>query len=231
VKFTVDGGAIIANSNQAVRLDTTGAIAQQYPLSGAIELFALNLDPDGKTFWTADILTGQIWRVDIATGAVVTTFNNGGEVSGLQVVGEQLAAVPTTVNCAVFRTEVEIKTKVSKKKIENEAELEGICTLGPGGVAFNPANDAVSFTIGSFSTTIPKGSFKAKPTGGFAFEGAIGGVKVEASIGTSVLPNTFNFEFEADVADPTGGQNPVPVAITVGNNAGAGKSKVEFKKD
>ncbi|MEO6065794.1 MAG: hypothetical protein ABIP49_08470 [Lysobacterales bacterium] len=52
-------------------------------------LFALNLDPDGTSFWTAGGLSGNVYRVDIASGAVLTTFNSGpGGVAGLAVYDE-----------------------------------------------------------------------------------------------------------------------------------------------
>ena len=52
-------------------------------------LFALNLDPDGNSFWTAGVDSGMVYRVDIESGAVLTAFNSGtGGVSGLAVHGE-----------------------------------------------------------------------------------------------------------------------------------------------
>jgi len=53
-------------------------------------LFALNLDPDGTSFWTAGALSGMVYRVDIASGAVLTAFASGasGGASGLAVYDE-----------------------------------------------------------------------------------------------------------------------------------------------
>jgi hypothetical protein len=67
---------------------------QTYQIPGTSLLFALNLDPDNKTFWTADYFGGGVFRVDIATGTIVKQFNANKftELSGLAVVGEITAA-------------------------------------------------------------------------------------------------------------------------------------------
>src|SRR2546430_13335428 len=45
---------------------------------GQSNLFALNLDPDAKSFWTADQITDTIFKLDIATGSVISSrFSSG----------------------------------------------------------------------------------------------------------------------------------------------------------
>ena len=52
-------------------------------------LFAMNLDPDNSSFWTAGMLSGKVYRVDIASGAVLGDFGTGpGGVSGLGIYDE-----------------------------------------------------------------------------------------------------------------------------------------------
>ena len=85
-----DGTILAADGSQVSRIDiATGTTIQTYH-PGGTELFALNLDPDGTTFWTGDIISGQIWRVNIATGALVTTFNSApsSQLAGLSIFGE-----------------------------------------------------------------------------------------------------------------------------------------------
>jgi hypothetical protein len=95
-RILADGGELVAcdSSKKVVRLNPNGVIIQTYQPGGS-ELFALSLDPDGTSFWTADLLSHQIWRIDIASGAVLTTFNTGGNplvLGGLAVVGELTAS-------------------------------------------------------------------------------------------------------------------------------------------
>jgi hypothetical protein len=49
----------------------------------------MNLDPDGTSFWTAGLLSGNVYHIDIASGAVLGSFNSGaGGVAGLLVYDE-----------------------------------------------------------------------------------------------------------------------------------------------
>jgi len=69
-------------------------------------MFALNLDPDGTSFWTAGYETGNIYRVDIATGAVLTTFNapHYESVAGLAIYNEPTVGCPTCTSTSTTTT-------------------------------------------------------------------------------------------------------------------------------
>jgi hypothetical protein len=95
-RILAGGEELVACQTEAVRLSLAGAVLKAYPAAeyGSSYFFAMNLDPDGKTFWTADISsgkpTGKITRIDIATGATVTSFeaNLSSFLTGIAVVGE-----------------------------------------------------------------------------------------------------------------------------------------------
>ena len=102
-----NGEVMVACANLVYRLDNTGAVMQTYPKSGFVTpgggtgepstLFALNLDPDGTSFWTAGYTTGNVYRIDISSGAQLTTFTAAPNVlstAGLAVFGELTAAAP-----------------------------------------------------------------------------------------------------------------------------------------
>jgi len=92
------GGVLIASTSVAVRLDSAGNQVQTYtPSIPAGLLFALNLDPDGTSFWTADYTSGNVFKFDIASGTELLTFNvpPNTSLSGLAVFGEVTAAQPT----------------------------------------------------------------------------------------------------------------------------------------
>ena len=61
--------------------------------------FAMNLDPDGTSFWTGGLLSGNIYRIDIDTGNQITTFNAGINtiLGGLAIVGEILVGGPPLI--------------------------------------------------------------------------------------------------------------------------------------
>jgi hypothetical protein len=88
---TFAGDVLVANSIDAVLLDASGDIIKTYTLPGAALDFALNLDPNGTDFWTGDGTDGNIWEVNIATGAIDNAWNTGTGPStlyGLAVYGE-----------------------------------------------------------------------------------------------------------------------------------------------
>ena len=69
------GGVLVADTETIERLDSTGADIQTYDAPGEDNWFALNLDPDGKSFWSADQTTGHVYRFDIATGSIISSFD------------------------------------------------------------------------------------------------------------------------------------------------------------
>src|SRR5258708_1323573 len=90
---------LVADTSAVHRLDKSGSVIQTYTLPGTFNdsnaLFALNLDPDLTSFWTAAITGGQVFRVDINSGAILASFtvppNNsapGEGLGGLAVFGE-----------------------------------------------------------------------------------------------------------------------------------------------
>jgi PEP-CTERM motif-containing protein len=96
-RILADGGELVAATSKVFKLDSNGNVVQTYTIPNTELLFALNLDPDGASFWTADYFGGEIFKVDIATGAIdlhfngFTTgpnFNTGGPLGGLAIFGE-----------------------------------------------------------------------------------------------------------------------------------------------
>lgn len=71
LRILADGSVLIADTVQIVRLDSSGQIIQTYSANGENCWFALNLDPDGTSFWSGDHCTGDIYRFDIGTGTIL----------------------------------------------------------------------------------------------------------------------------------------------------------------
>jgi hypothetical protein len=61
------GGVLVADTQTVVRLDGSGAVAQQYDAPGEDNWFALNLDPNGTSFWSGDFRTNNFYRFNIAS--------------------------------------------------------------------------------------------------------------------------------------------------------------------
>jgi hypothetical protein len=109
LRIRPNGEVLVAAWTRVLRLDPAGNIMQEYRLPGVgvvgtSILFALNLDPDGTSFWTAEQETGKTFKVDIATGDVLTQFTAPPEpnafpaVAGLAVFGELTSALPRSID-------------------------------------------------------------------------------------------------------------------------------------
>lgn len=100
LRLLTDGGVLAADSDNIVRLDATGSVVQEYDIDDENGWFALNLDPDGTSFWSADINDGSIHKFNIATGAVLDSVASGEAIFGLAVFGER------TQGCTTCGTDV-----------------------------------------------------------------------------------------------------------------------------
>jgi hypothetical protein len=88
-------GEVMAACQPVVRLNSSGGVIQSYPsLNG---MFALNLDPDGTSFWTGVTGGGDIFRAGIASGTTLKQFDSQSEqgLFGLAVFGELTVGNPT----------------------------------------------------------------------------------------------------------------------------------------
>jgi hypothetical protein len=108
-RILADGSHLVACASAVEHVNSSGVIINTYEPEPGEYLFALNLDPDGETFWTANYFNGNVYRINIASGAVVTTFSAAplnSVLGGLAVVGE--------VTCS------EAQLKLSPASAENE---------------------------------------------------------------------------------------------------------------
>lgn len=91
-----NGGELVAATSEVIQLDSSGGVVKTYTLPGTSLLFAINLDPNGTDFWTADYITHEVFEVNIATGAIDQQWNAGGvgPLGGLAVFGERTVSNP-----------------------------------------------------------------------------------------------------------------------------------------
>lgn len=91
-----DGGVLVSDSINVKRLDSAGNTIQTYDVVNNNNFFSLNLDSDGTSFWAGDFGTGDLFKFDMASGAVLQTISTGsGSLFGVTVFGEITAAIPT----------------------------------------------------------------------------------------------------------------------------------------
>jgi hypothetical protein len=88
------GQVLAANSLDIRRYNADGSVAQIYDVPGFDSWFALNMNPDNTTFWSADSVNSQAVKFDIKTGEVRAMISprKPGRVFGLSVFGEKTAS-------------------------------------------------------------------------------------------------------------------------------------------
>ena len=104
-----DGDVLVSDSNADILLDQNGNVLQTYTCASLPgcqgSLFAISLDPDGNSFWTGDSTSGDVWKVDIASGDVLQQINtHSGALFGLSVDDQIEVAAPAPPTTTVPST-------------------------------------------------------------------------------------------------------------------------------
>jgi hypothetical protein len=113
-------------------------------------------------------------------------------------------------------------------------DLNEFFTLGANSNGINPVTENVTLQIGTFSVTIPSGSFRQNHSGRFTFQGVINGLNLQVQI-TPLGNNIFTFKAEKFKSegigvDLTGLSNPVDVVLTIGNDSGSTAVTAQIRK-
>ncbi len=104
-------------------------------------------------------------------------------------------------------------------------DLNASFNLGGNSDKINPLAENVSLQVGTYSVTIPAGSFhqlnSGSKKGTYVFSGVVNGVTLSLQIAPpSVTGNGWGFKASGTPVDLTGLSNPVTVVITIGNDSG-----------
>ncbi len=171
LRLRPNGEVIVACASEAVRLDSSGTVLQTYPITGSGTLFAMNLDPDNTTFWTGDIATGEVSRVDIATGNVLTQFNSSPSslLAGLSIVGEIIVNQPSLV-----------LTPSTGTANTGTAHTVTATIMNPGG---SISGQTVHFTVTGANSATGTGTTNASGQATFTYTGT--------NVGTDTITGTF----------------------------------------
>jgi len=125
------------------------------------------------------------------------------------------AAQSAMVPFSAFTPPVEIQ--FGPMANDDEFELEGAFVLGAGSDGISPPTEAVSLQIGTYSMTIPAGSFQQAGQGSYMY---MTGNTLEVEI-TQLPGGVFEFQMEGQGLELTGTVNPVPVTLMIGNDGGS----------
>ena len=151
LRIRTNGEVIVAATSVLERYNAGGMLIQTYAFPGSLA-FAMNLDPDGTHFWTADIFTGMVYKYDIATGAIVLSFPSAplSTAAGLTVFGERTVAVSPTPTPVVSATPTATATATPRPR-----PVTITVKTNPAGLSYSV--DGVIYTIAK-SFSWPAGS-------------------------------------------------------------------------
>jgi hypothetical protein len=116
---------------------------------------------------------------------------------------------------------VPFATSFAKLEIAKRGFVLGeLFTLGAISNGINPLTQNLALQIGTFSVTIPPGSFKEIALRIFVFHGVINGVDLSVQI-VALGNNIFALATESKGVNLTGLTNPVTVVLTIGIDTGS----------
>ena len=91
------GSVLLADRNNVKRYDSAGTVVQTYTVGNEGTWFALNLDPNGSSFWSGNYGSSNFYRLNIASGAVeigpINTGTTAFTLFGICLKGELTAAI------------------------------------------------------------------------------------------------------------------------------------------
>ncbi len=175
------------------------------------------VDPTGKFAYLANNVNNNVSAYSIGANGVLTPVPGSPFAAGLEPIS--VAITPLVPFASSFA-----KLKIAKESFD----LEESFTLGANSNGITPLKENVTLQIGTFSVTIPAGSFFKLIEGGFAFEGVIHGVSLEVQI-VPLGNNIFTFKAVGAGADLTGLTNPVTVVLTIGIDSGTTTVTAQFQ--
>ena len=209
-----------------LRLYIDGTLDNIVPASGTLQMNRdIFLGINADNFFggiIANQVDGLIDEVEIFNRAL-----SAAEIQAIFNAGS--AGKCKVVPFAAFAAKVEIE--LGPLANDDKFELKSTFTLGSGSDGIDPLTEDVAFQVGTFSTTIPAGSFKFRPAepgkkgkpgkpARWTVEGMIDGGDLEAKI-TDLGGGSFEFKAEGEGADLTGTANPVTVKLKIGDDEGS----------
>ncbi len=222
VAITPDGKHAYVTNNSSINvsvIDTasnTVLTGTGFPIPVGSNPYGVVITPDGKHAYVANEGPGNVSVIDMATNTVVATVP-----VKIGPIGVGIIPPPPGVPFLAFSATT-LGISFGAAPNEDSFNLHALVTLSSTSIkGINPLTQPVTLQVGTFTTTIPSGSFTKLGDGSFTFTGVINGVSLEVQIKQAVTLR-YNFNAGATGASLTGTKNPgVYVALTIGPDSGA----------
>ena len=197
---------------------------------------ALVVDPSGKFLYVANTTGNDVtaYTIDPASGALGTVTGSP-FVAGTGPRSLAVAGAPASATFKSFKVKVDID-----QDRRTSFRVEGFFTLGDGSSGIDPESDAVKLQVGSYTVSLPAGSFrdhdrhdsghgKNKKVKDFKCDGEINDVDLRILI-VHVKGNDCIFTAEGRGHILQGIKNPVTVVLSIGDNEGTATVKADIDR-
>jgi hypothetical protein len=126
-----------------------------------------------------------------------------------------------------------LQTKVRVHLAAQEFNVSGTFSLGTGNNGISPLQEVVQLRVGSFSTTVPAGSFQpSEDDGGFVYVRHLNGIPTFRMTLQKLDGNKYFFEATARPAAPgSPADNPLAVQLTIGDDGGSSMVRASFENE
>jgi hypothetical protein len=131
----------------------------------------------------------------------------------LGIVGTFTAVTQPLAAFSSFRVQAEFEHS------GQSLEMRGVFDLGSSSNGINPAGEAVTLQLGTFSASLPAGSFKQIYPGQYAFQGISNGVAMQFRI-AALSATRYAFGVDAKGSNLAGQSTPLSVTLTIGDDSG-----------
>lgn len=215
------------------------------PFTSVGDPFSMAIDPAGKFAYVAVVSNTGVaaYTIDGTDGALAPI---PGSPSPAEMEPTALAVTHAspTVPFAPFKAKAEID-----EDRRTSFRVEGFFTLGADSNGINPVSETVNLQVGTFSVTIPAGSFEEKGKHAFRYDGQIIDVDLRITIEQGdwddhdhkdrsdhdrqeVPDHAKDYLFTAEGRGHilAGVANPVTVGLTIGDDTGSTTVKADIDK-
>ena len=197
-------------SAYSIAADGTLTLVTGSPFAAGSAPASVAVDPTGKFAYVANTIDNTVSAYSIAADGALTLVTGSPFAAGSAPI--LLAITPLVPFFASF-AKLEIESELST------FHLSDSFALGANSNGITPTTQKLTLQIGTFSVTIPSGSFTKTATGTFICKSTINGVSLNLKI-VPLGANIFTFNVNGGGINLGGLTEPVTVVLTIGIDSG-----------
>jgi hypothetical protein len=183
------------------------------PFGAGSEPYSVAVDPTGKFAYVANYGANNVSGYSIGASGALMPVTNSPFAAGTS---PRSVAITPLVPFFASSAKLEIESELST------FHLSDSFTLGANSNGITPTTQRLTLHIGTFSVTIPSGSFKKLLTGTFFCKTTINGVTLNLKI-VPLGAEMFTFNVNGGGINLGGLTEPVTVVLTIGIDSGTTK--------